>query len=494
MSQALVLLGRGRESARQLSGLLARLAWIIFLISLPVTSFPFFPFEVGGSTLVRPLSIYPMMVLSILVILPRLFTSPLPRTLLSLFPFLLVALAATLIASLQGIESAQGVSVLARSIRALVTLFLGVAFYLTVVLWPQSKEDLRSSLRWVYLGFSLALLWGSLQAMYVVRFSPGWFDLLSKIQGYISTRRLFPNRVSGLTYEPNWFADQLSFLLLPWLLASILTGQSAFSWRWRRLTIEWLLLGWVVLILPFTYSRAGLFILVVLLLVSMLFFRPWKKPGSKEESRLLKIPVRRVMEGVLLLGFLAGIVYVTGTKNPFFARIWDYWERRPDQGYARYLAGYLEYLGFGARFTYWQTAYNIYDSHPLLGVGLGNYAFYFEENLPDQPLAAIPEVLRLIVPDVGREQLVTSKNFYLRLLSETGLLGTAAFIAFLTAILGCVLFLRYSPGADNRFWGTAGLLGLVGFLLVALSFDSFAIPNMWVVFGFITAAHRFTDE
>jgi len=102
-------------------------------------------------------------------------------------------------------------------------------------------------------------------------------------------------------------------------------------------------------------------------------------------------------------------------------------------------------------------------------------------------------VLRQIVPDIGRDRLVTSKNFYLRLLAETGLVGTAAFLAFLTAILGCALYLWLSPGPENRFWGTAGLLGLIGFFLVAFSFDSFAIPNMWVVFGFITAAHRFSS-
>ena len=493
MSKAPVFLGKGRESAAQLSAGLARLAWIFFLVSLPVTSFPFFPFEVGGGTLVRPLAVYPMLVLLFLVVLPRLLTTPLPRTLLSFFPFVLVAVAATLLASLQGIEAAQGVSVAARAVRALLTLGLGAAVYLTVVLWPQSREDLRSSLRWFYAGFALALLWGSLQVFYVVRFSPHWFDLLSKIQEYISTRRLFPNRVSGLTYEPNWFADQISFLLLPWLLGSILTGYSAFSWRWRWLTIEWLMLGWAVAVLPFTYSRAGLIILVATLLVSVLFFRSRRETGSGENRRLGKLPVRRLAEGALLTVFLAGVVYFTGTKNAFFARIWDYWQRRPDQGYAQYLAGYFEYLGFGARFTYWQTAYNMYDSHPLLGVGLGNYAFYLEENLPEQPLAAMPEVLRQIVPDVGRDRLVTSKNFYLRLLAETGLVGTAAFLAFLTAILGCALYLWLSPGPENRFWGTAGLLGLIGFFLVAFSFDSFAIPNMWVVFGFITAAHRFSS-
>jgi O-antigen ligase len=494
VSQAPVLQANGRPITRGWVAGLARLAWILFLVSLPVTSFPYLPFEVGGGTLVRPLAIYPMLALFILVTLPRLLTNSLPRTLLSFFPFLLVALAATLLASLQDIEPAQGVSLLERAVRALATLFLGAAFYLTVVLWPLNRADLHSSLKWFYAGFALALFWSTLQVLYVVRFSPGWFDLLSEIQEYISIRRLFPNRVSGLTYEPNWFADQISFLYLPWLLGSILTGYSAFSWRWRRLTVEWFLLAWAVAVLPFTYSRAGLVILVATLLAGVLFFRSWRKPGEDKKGWLAMAPVRRLAESALLILSMAGLVYFAGTKNAFFARIWDYWQRRPDQGYARYIADYFEYLGFGARFTYWQTAYNIYDSHPLLGVGLGNYAFYLEENLPEESLAAMPEVLRQIVPDVGRDRLVTSKNLFLRLLAETGLLGTASFLAFLTAILGCALYLRLSPGVENRFWGTAGLLGLIGFFMVAFSFDSFAIPNMWVVFGFITAAHRFTER
>jgi hypothetical protein len=34
------------------------------------------------------------------------------------------------------------------------------------------------------------------------------------------------------------------------------------------------------------------------------------------------------------------------------------------------------------------------------------------------------------------------------------------------------------------------MLSMIAFGLVANSFDSFAIPNMWVVFGLITAAMR----
>ncbi|UCF27023.1 MAG: hypothetical protein JSW42_10280, partial [Chloroflexota bacterium] len=95
----------------------------------------------------RPLSIYPLIVLLVLVILPRFLTKPLPKTLLSLLPFIVIAVASTLLAALQGIENLQGVSVAARMFRALVTLGVGTAIYLAVTLWPEKKDDLNLSLR-----------------------------------------------------------------------------------------------------------------------------------------------------------------------------------------------------------------------------------------------------------------------------------------------------------------------------------------------------------
>ena len=86
---------------------------------------------------------------------------------------------------------------------------------------------------------------------------------------------------------------------------------------------------------------------------------------------------------------------------------------------------------------------------------MGNYAFYFEEMLPYRPIAAIPEVLRMVTPEKGRDRLVTSKNFYLRLLSETGMIGSIAFLAFMVSFSGCALCLWLSPGQEWHFWGTS---------------------------------------
>jgi len=468
----------------RLFNLIQQIAWALFLVTLPVTSFPYLPHVIGGTALVRPLSIYPLLVLLIIATLPRLFTGAVPRTIYTFLPFVLIALVASLLSLLKGIEPMLGVTVSDRILRALLTLGIGSAIYLTVAILPRTPHELRLSLRWLYVGFIAALAWGTLQIAYVIDFNPDYYHFLMKLQAYISTRKIFFNRVSGMTYEPNWFAEQISFLLIPWLLASVLSGYSAFTWRWRKLTIEWLLLGWSIVVLVFTFSRAGLINLVLLLILGLVFFRVRQAHKVTKPHTRLAAWGRRLLEAALVVSLFIGLVFAASTRNDFFARIWGYWSTVEE----RTVADYFNYLGFGARFMYAEAAYNTYAANPVLGVGLGNYAFYFDKMLPDEFLARTPEVLRILTPEVGRSRLITPKNLYFRILAETGLLGMAAFTAFIIAVLGCALFLWLSREQQQRFWGTASLLGLCVFLAAGFSFDSLAIPNMWVVFGLITAA------
>ena len=470
---------------------LQKIAWALFLIAMPVTSFPYLHETIGGAALVRPLSLYPLLFLLITATLPRLFSGQIPKTIQTLLPFILIALASSLLSTQRGIDPLLGVSVTARTLRALLTLGIGCAFYLTAALLPATLVELRASLRWLYSGFAIALLWGSLQAGYVLSFNSEYYKLLNRLQGYISTRKIFTNRVSGMTYEPNWFAEQISFLLMPWLLASVLSGQSVFRWRWKWVTIEWFLLLWSVAVLIFTFSRAGLANLVLMLLISVVFLRPHREVKAEARRSRLRLWTRRILEAGIVVAIVIGLIYTASTRNAFFSRIWGYWrdiEQRSAQDY-------FDYIGFGARFMYAEAAYNTYVENPLLGVGLGNYAFYFDRMLPDEFLARTPEVLRILTPEVGRNRLITPKNLYFRVLAETGLIGLSAFIAFLVAILGCALYLWLSVDPQQRFWGTAGLLGVLVFFAAAFSFDSFAIPNMWVFFGLITsAAWSFTRQ
>lgn len=473
-----------RAKSNKILEKLVLISWILFLLVLPITNFPYFPSGFGGDSLVRPLSIFPLLLLLVLVTIPVAIKGTLPKTTLALLPFVAIAILSSLVSLLHGIDSLLGISVLQRVIRALTTLGIGLAVYLTTTIVASTYVSLRTTLRWIYIGWSLALLWASFQAVYVIHYSPTYFQWIRTLQQHISTRNLIENRISGTTFEPNWFAEQICLLLLPWLLASITNRYTVFRTRWRWLTIEWLLLGWAVVILALTFSRAGLLSLLILLFVGFIFLRSNNRANHQTERPVYALFFRRFAEaGLAILVILLGL-YLVGSKNTFFSRLWDYWGREKKVSFE----SYLDYLGFGARFTYVSTAYKIYEEHPLLGVGLGNYAFYFEENLPDQMLAETPEVLHILTQSADRYRLITPKNLYLRILAETGLIGFGAFLVFLIAIAGSAIYLYISSNKEDRFWGTGGLYALVSFIFLALSFDSFAFPNMWVVFGMITAA------
>lgn len=502
---------RASEPTIDLAGLasrLGRVCWALFLLALPVTSFPYFPPAFGGEALVRPLSLYPLLILLPIVILGSFFRRRLPISFQPLGLFILVATASTLAAGLAAPEPLQGVSSELRLLRGVITLLIGASFYLVISLWPVSLDDLRSSLRWIYAGCGVAMGWGSLQTIYLLTSNQAWFNLLARLQAFISIRPLQPDRVSGMTYEPHWFAEQLILLLLPWTLAALLTGQSA--WRWGKIPVEALLFGWLIVLLPFTYSRSGTLNLVSVCILGVMFwgiqggFRkalhraPAGKPSTiSAAERSILSPrdalIRRrwsiLLPASILLLVLSSL-WVIGSRSAFFARMWRYWANAStrEAAQASGVTDYLSYLGLDARLMYSQAAYRAYQQQPFLGIGLGNYAFHVEALLPERPLAAVPEVLKVITPDQGRVRLVTPKNFYARLLAETGILGTIAFMSFLATVFMRAVALWSSPLLADKYWGMAGLLGLAAFLFSAMSFDSFVFPNMWVVFGLITAA------
>ena len=287
-----------------------------------------------------------------------------------------------------------------------------------------------------------------------------------------------------MTYEPKWFADQICFLLLPWLLSSVVQGQSVFKWRYRRVSIEMILLFWSVIVLLFTFSRSGMAILVGYAIIIFLMFRS-RRASQKTTIRPVHQQSRRVVEALIAVLLLGIVIVGVGSQNRYFSRFWTYFTESEQIGPNR---TYLEYIGFRQRFAYAETAFRVYEAFPVLGVGLGNYAFYFEEMLPDLPWSRFPEVIRYITPEEDAPRLITPKNLYARLLAETGLVGIILFTTFVLAVLGCALYLWFSSSKEQKVWGMGGLLALMIFPILVFSFDSFALPNMWVVFGLITAA------
>jgi len=183
------------------------------------------------------------------------------------------------------------------------------------------------------------------------------------------------------------------------------------------------------------------------------------------------------------------MIYVVGMQNNYFSRLWTYWSAEQE---AR--GDYLEYIAFRQRMVYAETAYRMYEAYPILGVGLGNYAFFFESMLPNRPWHRQPDILRQLSQEEGRTKLITPKNLFVKILAESGTLGFAAFGAFCLTLLGIALSSSNTQDSFHSMWSKAGIFGLAAFAVFSFSYDSFVIPNMWVIFGLITAANQLRED
>ena len=463
-------------------GKVARVLWGAALLTLPVTSFRYFPL-LGDTTYVRPLALYPIALLLPLLALQfmqKKESLPSAGTLIPLFAFLLVALAATGIGLLIDPLPMRGFEYLGRVFRAWVTLVIGLSFFLAAVWMNRTEEDLRFSIRWLLAGFVLDILWSGVQAL--AFYTP----LLKKVtvthwQRAFSMRELVKtNRVSGMAYEPAWLAGQIATLYLPWLLACLLTRVRVTRFKW----FEVLLLGFAVVLLLATFSRGGLLTAAGAFVLTLLFVGrtqlraawAWFVAGFQSGGNwFLRLGVILV-----LVASLAGAGLFLSQKG-YITRLFN---TRADS-----LEDFIIENSAGARGAYNFGALGAYNESPIMGVGLGASGFYIYDHLPDWSLTTVPEIARQLSPETRLYP--NPKNMYVRLLAETGLVGFFIFVAFLFSVLGDALRALQSKTTVGGYLAVAGIFSWFAIVLYNVTQDSFATPNLWINFGILVGMTAF---
>lgn len=445
--------------------------WAAALVALPVTSFRWFPF-LGETTYIRPLALYPLaFLLPILLIQAIRRQRPFPWTgsVILLGVFAAAALTATSLGVLIGPIPMRGQTYPGRAVRALATLAIGLAFFVSAAWMNRDEAEVKFTLRWMLAGLGLDLAWSGLQA---VTFYTGLLEkeMVTHWQLAFSMRELVrTNRISGLAYEPSWLAGQIVTLYLPILFAALLTKTRLTRTKW----LEPVLLTLSVLMLLATYSRGGILIGIgvsglIFLLVGRGHLRAswnWFFGGFRRGWLL------RVAMITMTLSMLAGAVLFLGQKN-YFRRLWDI--------SADSLSEYLVNINAGGRSAYASGAMAAYEEHPITGVGLGASGFWIYNNLPDWTLTTVPEIAKQLSPKSNL--FPNPKNLYVRLLAETGLVGFVLFFIFLFSTLADSLS-RLQRGGFLCFLGIAALFAWLAIALYNVTQDSFATPNIWVIPG-----------
>lgn len=462
---------------------ITRFLWGAALFTLPVTSFRYFPF-LGDSTYVRPLALYPIgLLLVILIIQVVRGEASWPRvgTLTPLLAFTLLALAATGLGMLLDPLPMRGHEYFGRTVRAWATLVIGLSFFLAAVWMNRSEDQLRFSIRWLLAGFVMTLLWSSIQALafYTLLLEK---ETVTHWQLAFSMRELVrTNRISGMAYEPAWLAGQIGTVYLPWLFASLLTRLHVTRFKW----LEVILLGFAALLLLGTFSRGGLLTalgaaVLTFLLVGRAELRAawdWFASGFQGGGNWLL----RVGVIVLFVGALTGSALFLGQRG-YITRLFS--------TRAESVEEFIIENSAGARAAYNTGALGVYEKSPFLGVGLGASGFYIYDHLPDWSLTTVPEIARQLNPE--SRLYPNPKNMYIRLLAETGLIGLFVFIAFLFSVLGDALRSLNSGTMLGRYLGVAGMFSWLAILLYNVTQDSFATPNLWINFGILVGMSAFT--
>lgn len=453
--------------------------WVALLVTLPVTSFPFFPTWAGlGQAIVRPLPLYPLALLLAFDLVPYLLRGgALPLTTRPLLWFAGVSLLTTALALLAPAPDLRGAAPVDRAVRALVTLAIGLGFYLTTVRMTRQAEARRRSIRWMWVGMGLAVGWGMLQGSRLLFRWPSYIPI-NTVQRLLSVRDAHLARVSGFAYEPSWFADQLAVLALPFLLAGLFTGERLFSdKRWGR-AVELVLLAASVFVLVLTYSRGGLLASLVSAAVAWIALR--STSGRRRASAGAARPNRLARSAARLLGAAGAlaVIAVLLSRSGYFSLLWTRLDRIGDP------REYLASVGGGSRLALAEASWEVFETRPWTGVGLGQSGFYLLDALPDWAADRDVEVRLLLVPT--STAFPNPKNLWMRLLAETGLIGVLLFAAFMAVILVGCLSLLGRRETRARTVGLAGVMTWVAMLVEGISLDSFALPTPWIALGIVT--------
>jgi O-antigen ligase len=308
-----------------------------------------------------------------------------------------------------------------------------------------------------------------------------------------SLRNLRKGRVSGFAYEPSWFADQLVVLWIPFVLGGLLSGSRILGRKRLGVLVEILLVVIALVALAFTYSRGGVvsllfsvgLVLLILLISKRRQIVNWliaAEDASKLlKSRLINIALRVSVLIAGLVGMLVGAGSIF-SRSGYFSLVWERFWRLLDSGS---VALYLASIGADIRVALSFAGWEVFKRDPIFGVGLGQSGFYLLDHLPSwtrERSALTAELFSQFSMDFPNP-----KNLWIRLLSETGLVGTTFFIVFMLVMIACAMYMIGKRDRLIRHIGLAGAISWLAIIVEGFSLDSFALPTMWIALGLVTS-------
>ncbi len=465
--------------------------WYLIFALIPITGLTLLA-SLAGS-MVAPLSVVLVLILAVLWLIPYLLKrGTLPMQAVPILVFGLAALVSTALAFFVITPEYKNISFLRNVLKGIVTLVLGLITYLVIASFPKKTSQIKKALQIInWAGFAI-LAWTALRLGYWYIFHD-YSSWVTSIQRFFATGTLTTGRALGFTMEPSWLAHQLNMLFLPFWLAATIQKSTVHPKRVLGISFENILLVGGIITMMLTLSRAG--IAAFFLVIAMLFviynrrFVNWlqeKFQAKKKDSE--KVQVKRIrfrkalitVSLILIYLLIVVLVAILLTKlDSRMATLFNFNFRNQNA-----FLDYANNLKFGERVAYWVAGWNIFNGHPVVGVGVGLAGYYMPSNLPSYSWGMV-EVRSIAYRS---SMLFNIKSLWVRILAETGLVGFAIFLGWLFVIFLSARYLLKNENSLMRTIGWAGIFMLVAMILDGFSVDSFALPYIWATTGLVTAA------
>ena len=258
-------------------------------------------------------------------------------------------------------------------------------------------------------------------------------------------------RISSVTFEPPALGTYL-LSIAGWMFSYVFTEKNRLKY----------LPSLIVIFLGFmSGSRAAFFIILIQLLVAIIFF-------IKQRSRSNNI--YKIFFGVFIFSALT-LVY-------FNKPIFEYVKKEIN---SFKLDDSTHALSNKSRFGIQQAMLRVFKEHPISGTGYGLQAFESRKKYPVWAKKNNWE-FRLKYLNQNDKRFPPGYNMYLRILSETGLVGLLFFgLIILQIFLWCYNNLK----AKNSIVAFIIFISMIGFSLNWLKMDSFRIYFFWLCLALI---------
>ena len=476
----------------------------LVLMGLPMTSFPLLQ-QMTGS-MVAPFSALPLAGLILIWLVPYILRhGTFPKEFVPIFYFFVFAVIASAGAYFLDGFFLRGRTFFDQSLRALLTLAIGLSFYITLTAYMQNKTIIRQALQFIYFGGILIILWSGIEIVLLRTYGnvanfPGWISNLKSILVYQQPSMLLLDRLTGLTYEPSWYVLIYNFVLFPLWLSAVFQRKSVFKLRVWVFQVEDFLFVAGVTVFIFSFPRIGLLALIVMLayfgimLVKRAFHIIHRWLITHKKFKLKNTSFLRAALAVILFIIILTAIVSAAAIFIQFASERDYrYQLLIDQILTQNLRGLptsetdiiilARQLAFLERTVYWFGGWNIFADYPL-GVGLGNAGFYMVDRINSLGYSSY-EVRNLLYQ---ADHLINTKSFWIRLLAETGFIGFSLYLTWLYLLWRNSTFIQKSHHTMIKIIGMAGHFFILAHIVEGFSVDSFAFPYPWVTASLISAS------